>query len=131
MYNARACEYGSAKYERANYLRQTPSFAEDFARMRAYLRAAVGHVFETLDQMEQHLANDPNLVDIEGAKLAAYAADTDAKPGCPVGASGLPHLAHAVASINMALAQAVQCGLLPADPGRPWESAIPKPVTEE
>jgi hypothetical protein len=52
--------------------------------------------------------------------VAAYAKDTDA--GIKFPASGLPHVAHAVASLNMAIAQAVNGELLPADPGKPWEA---------
>lgn len=119
-YIARACEYGSAKYERANFLRSTNGAGEDFERLRKYLRATISHIDSTLDAMERHQATDPNLTDAGGMMLAAYAEDTDAKPGCPVGASGLPHLAHAAASLMMALEQATLCELLPADPGQPW-----------
>jgi hypothetical protein len=120
VYGARACEYGDDKYCRANYLRPTTSTKEDFLRYRQYLRAAVNHINQTLDSMEYHQAEDPDLQDTEGMKKAAYAPDTDAKPGCPVGASYLPHLSHAQASLNMAITQATRCGLLPEDPGKPW-----------
>ena len=131
-YIARACEYGSAKYERGNYLRpaaagakrggtQAPELVRaDFNRLRAYLRAAASHIDATLDAMELHLAEDPQLLDVEGMRRAAYAEDTDAKPGCRVGASGLPHVAHAAASLMMAIEQATVYGLLPDDPGEPW-----------
>jgi hypothetical protein len=123
-YIARACEYGSAKYQRANFLRpvglESGGFAEDFERLRQYLRAAVDHLEATLDAMEYHQSLDPLLEDDEGMILAAYAEDTDAKEGCPVGASGLPHLAHGAASLMMALEQAADAGLLPRDPGTPW-----------
>ena len=121
VYVARSCEYGSAKYERANYLRSTGGpMRADFERFRSYLRAMVSHVVETLDSMERHQANDPNLEDVEGMKRAAFAADTDVTPDCPVGASRLPHVGAALASGMMALEQAVNAGLLPADPGQPW-----------
>lgn len=121
VYVARACEYGSSKYERANYIRPVGGTKENFERLRSYARAAKDHLEDMLTAMERHLADDPLLQDEEGMKRAAYAEDTDAKPGCPVGASGLPHLAHAAASLMMALEQATLYGLLPADPGRPWE----------
>ena len=124
VYVARSCEYGSAKYERANYLRSTGGpMRADFERFRSYLRAMVSHVVETLDSMERHQANDPNLEDIEGMKRAAQAADTDVTPDCPVGASRLPHVGAALASGMMALEQAIAAGLLPADPGQPWRDA--------
>lgn len=120
VYGARACEYGDDKYERGNYARPMATTKEDFTRLRAYLRAAVSHVMATLDSMEYHQATDPDLEDIEGMKIAAYAEDTDAKPGQAVGASRLPHLCGAVASMNMAITQATNSGLLPKDPGCPW-----------
>lgn len=119
-YVARSSEYGTAKYqERANYVRPTASHKEDFERYRSYLRALVSHAYKVLDSMERHQASDPQLQDWEGMKAAAYAADTD--PGNDrVGASGLSHIGGSAASLNMALEQAVNCGLLPADPGQPW-----------
>lgn len=123
VYIARACEYGNAKYERANYLRKQPTMADDFRRFRAYLRAQQAHTQAVLDAMEVHEATDPSLKDKAGMKRAAFCADTDATPGAKVGASGLPHLCGAGASYNMAVTQAVLSGLLPADPGRPWEVA--------
>jgi hypothetical protein len=122
VYTARACEYGSAKYERANYLRPVGGPRADFERLRAYLRAAVGHTLATLDAMEAHQAQDPELNDVEGMRTAAFAVDNDAAPGATYPASGLPHLCGAAASLNMALTQAVAAGLLPADPGQPWRS---------
>lgn len=130
-YNARGCEYGNVVYRRANYIRPvapggytgTPTSA-DFERARGYLRALVSHAVKTLDAMEHHQAMDPDLVDVEGMKRAVFAADEDASETATrkgVGPSFLPHLAHAASSLNMALTQAVACGLLPADPGRPWE----------
>lgn len=126
VYTSRACEYGDDKYERANYRRPTGGkahsepTAEDFRRFRAYLRAAKDHVEKTLDAMELHQAGDYHLTDVEGMKRAAYAADTDETPGNKIGASRLPHVSPAAASLNMAITQAVDCGLLPADPGAPW-----------
>lgn len=125
-YVARPSEWGSVKYERGNYRRptggkhhDTPTKA-DFERFRAYLRAASDHIADVLDSMELHLATDPQLEDVEGMKRAAYAVDTDAAPGSPHGASLLPHVAPACASLNMAITQAADCGLLPRDPGQPW-----------
>jgi hypothetical protein len=134
IYTARPCDYGSLKYERGNYRRPTggaphtvPTKA-DFERFRAYLRAARDHLDDCLDSMEAHLANDPNLVDVEGMKRAAYAIDTDVSPGSEwLGPSNLPHVAPACASLNMAITQATDCGLLPKDPGTPWNTKAVKP----
>ena len=121
VYGTRACEYGSDKYERANYMRPAgTTLREDFERFRSYLRACMSHVSQTLDAMERHQSGDPKLVDRVGMHVAAYAADLDAPPDCTTGPSGLPHVAHAVASLNMAIEQAVRYGLLPPDPGQPW-----------
>jgi hypothetical protein len=122
VYGGRACEYGDkrkgGKYVRANFRRPTGEGpAGDFLRFREYLRASFSHIADTL---EMHEALDPEFKDVEGMKRAMYAEDTDSLEGCPVGPSGLPHVAHAVASINMAITQAVDCGMLPKDPGQPW-----------
>lgn len=129
VYTARPCEWGSVKYERANFLRPvspegytgTPT-AADFMRFRAYLRAGAAHLFEVLDALERHLAGDPQLQDVEGMKRAAYAVDTDVAPGSKHGASMLPHVAPVCSSLMMAITQAVECGLLPPDPGTPWDA---------
>lgn len=136
IYTARPCEYGCDKYERANFMRPTgdgphaePTTA-DFARLRVYLRAARDHIDDTLESMERHQSQDPKLEDVEGMKRAAYAVDTDAKPGQKIGASFLPHVAHACASLNMAITQATDCGLLPKDPGTPWRDALEEKLRE-
>ncbi len=127
VYTARACELGNVRYCRSNFLRTVNPLGqtgipckEDFNRYRSYLRACLSHVALTLDAMEAHQANDPDLLDVEGMKTAAYAADTDVSPESKIGASGLPHVSPACSSLMMAISQAVQCGLLPGDPGQPW-----------
>lgn len=133
VYTSRPCEYGGVKYQRANFLRDaaTPKLerqrsepiAADWLRFRDYLRAAFSHIGLTLDAMEAHEANDPNLVDVAGMVRSAYAIDTDAPPGSKFPPSYLPHVAPACSSLNMAITQAVRFGLLPADPGQPWNEA--------
>lgn len=126
-YVARACEYGNVRYERSNYMRPvagaydgTPK-PKDFERLRSYLRALVSHATAALDALELHQSQDYHLSDVEGMKKAAFAEDTDEPPqDSKVGASHLPHLAHAGASLMMALVQATLCGLLPEDPGKTW-----------
>lgn len=121
-YIARACEYGSAKYERGNYMRPTEqgTVKSNFIRFGGYLRSVKTHVDKTLDNMELHLSGDPNLEDEAGMLAAAFAPDEDITPGAPVGASMLPHVAHAAAALMMAVVQATLYGLLPEDPGQPW-----------
>jgi hypothetical protein len=128
VYTCRPCEYGDDKYQRANYLRAvadggytgTPTKA-DLKRFQAYLRAAASHLFECLDSIELFLSTDPDCTDVNAMRRAAYAEDTDVTPGAKVGPSLLPHVAPACSSLQMAIQQAVLSGLLPADPGRPWD----------
>lgn len=134
-YTSRGNEYGSVRYERANYLRATGDgphsipTAADFERFRTYLRAAFSHIAYTLDALEEHIAYDPGLAHVVEMRTAAYAADTDVPPDGNVGASGLPHVAHACSSLMMAIEQAVRCGLLPADPGQPWTTTKRRGLT--
>lgn len=124
VYGARACEYGSSKYERANYMRPVESTRADFERLRSYLRAGLSHIQQTLDSMEAHQATDPNLTDDIGMRRAAYSEDIDPDTTGKVGPSKLPHLCGAVASLNMAITQATRAGLLPTDPGQPWVKVV-------
>lgn len=121
IYIARACEYGSDKYYRANYLQSVGTDIRDnFKRVRSYLRACLSHITATLDKMEYHQALDPYLDDADGMRIAAYAEDMDSELNSLIGPSGLPHIAHAAASLMMAIEQAVYYNVLPADPGQPW-----------
>lgn len=135
-YVVRPCEYGCDKYERANYLRatgegpHTEPTAEDVARLRVYLRAMISHGMLVLDSLEKHQAQDPELKDVVGMKRAAYAVDTDTKPGQKVGASFLPHIAMCGSSLMMAIEQAAACGLLPVDPGTPWRDPLEQKMRE-
>ncbi len=99
-------------------------FRAAFERLRKYLRAARDHIDECLESMERHQSQDPKLTDVEGMKVAAYAVDTDVTPGSKIGASMLPHVAPACASLMMAITQATDAGLLPKDPGTPWRINI-------
>lgn len=130
VYIARACEYGSDKYERANYMRPPGdnSIRGHFERYREYLRSVQTHVDKTLDAMEKHEAMDPGLEDEAGMKAAAYALDTD---DCEIGPSMLPHVAHAGAALMMAITQATQFGLLPEDPGQPWKQTDEQTPSKE
>lgn len=126
-YCSRACGYGSDKYERGNFLRpsaENPTLKDDFERLRGYLGSVQRHLDKQLDSMERHLSTDPQLLDEEGMRAAAYAPDTD--PGNDkVGPSNLPHLAHLSAALMMAIQQAIESGLLPEDPGQTWEKKEP------
>lgn len=119
VYAARACEYGDHKYERANYLRPAGEMRDEFLRHRNYLRAAIDHASRVLDAMEFHQALDPNLKDTGGMIAAIRTPDLDT-PDVSIRPSGLPHHCGAIASLMMAITQAVHFGLLPSDPGQPW-----------
>ena len=120
VYGTRGCQYGDYKYERSNYLREMETFSEDVERFRGYLTSTLRHVLAVLDSIEYHQANDPSLKDVEALKKAVYAIDLDVKPGDKYGPSKLPHVCGAIASLQMAVVQAVRAGVLPEDPGTPW-----------
>jgi hypothetical protein len=119
VYCARNGEYGDDKYQRSNYLRPAGGIAAEFRRHRTYLRAVRSHAGLILDAMERHQAMDPELTDEAGMIAAVRDPDLDTDGRFP--ASGLPHHGGIVASINMAITQAVEYGLLPKDPGQPWK----------
>jgi hypothetical protein len=90
-YTARAHEHGDSLLNRSrgDYLTEPGHAAE---LLRRDLAKAVGHLMEALDALE--------LGDTQGRDPH----------------SGLPHVAHAAARLNMALGRAVHDGTLPADP---------------
>jgi hypothetical protein len=119
IYETRAKEYGSFKYERANYLRGSADIEESVERLRTYIRGAISHWMLMLDSIEDHQAEDPNFENLEELLMAIYAPDTEVgKDGTP--ASGLPHACGALASGAMGVTIMVKLGLLPEDPGQPW-----------
>lgn len=104
-YAARAHEYGAEKYELGNYLREPPEGQTDVGRLLGYISATQRHLVAWADSIIRQQGGGrwaaPDL------HTAIYAEDDE---------SGLPHGAHAAASLGMALQQAVDAGLLPADP---------------
>lgn len=108
---ARAFQYGSSKYERGNYLRPQVDRRADFDRLGMYIDATLRHIFEVTTEMEYMRGN----------------ADLDQGPytlvgGYPDSESKLPHLAHALCSLMMAIQQGINAGILVEDPGTPWEA---------
>lgn len=111
VYAARGFEYGHSpgKYERGNYLRPQVDLLADFHRMQFYLDAVFRHgtklttemnrALGCTDKTKEDLIKAANTVDIE---------------------SGLSHLTGMLANLMMAVQQAVDAGLIPADPGQPW-----------
>lgn len=112
VYATRAAEYGNSpgKYERGNYLRPTIDTLADFHRLLGYLDASLRHTNKVTTEMNRTLG----CTDQTKADLMAGANCIDPE-------SGLPNLCGSLISIMMAIQQAVDAGLIPADPGRPWE----------
>lgn len=136
VYTARGGELGDDKYERGNYLRPTGGVPHaeptpaDVVRFRDYVRAAVDHISAPLDALERVLALHPKFRTATVAQLraAAFCPDTDVTPGSKLGdaPSMLAHIALGCSSLMMAIEQAVDCGLLPADPGATWIHGVPE-----
>lgn len=112
VWAARAFQYGAQKYERGNYLRPQVDKRADFDRLEAYIDATLRHIFSVTTEMEWARGNTP----LEGSQvLVAGFTDTE---------SGLPHLAHALCSLMMAIQQGVDAGILVQDPGQAWENKV-------
>ena len=110
-YGTRGCEYGADKYARGNYHGPPPATVTPAERVLGYVDAALRHLTAISDAANHALGT--------GGDLAAALAlpDDEASGGFP--ASGLPHFAHALASLLIGVSVAADDGLLPADPGQP------------
>lgn len=108
-YMARGFQYGMAKYERGNYLRPAPEGMSDAERLLEYIAAIQRHASAWADSIIRHLGGGRNA--LASLQEACYAADGESKQ---------PHAAHLGASFAMAVQQAVDAGLMPADAGTPW-----------
>ena len=108
-YDARAHQYGADKYLLGNYLRANPE--GPLTAALGYSSALMRHVTAFNDSVIRHIGEGVGYNVTQEA--AAYAADAE---------SGLPHLAHAAASLGMLIQKLVDAGLLPADPGITWGS---------
>lgn len=111
VYAARGFEYGHSpgKYERGNYLRPQVDRLADFHRMQFYLDAVFRHGTKLTTEMNRALG----CTDCSEVKLKAAAMAQDEE-------SGLSHLCGMLANLMMLVQQAVDAGLIPADPGQPW-----------
>lgn len=116
VYASKGFEYGCApwKYKRGNYLIPTPDLLAAFDRLALYLDAGLRHLTKVTTAMNR-ARGCTDMADAD-LKAGAYAEDPE---------SGLPHLVGGVCSIMMAIQQAVDAGLLPAELGQPWESRKP------
>jgi hypothetical protein len=115
----RGLEYGADKYRRGNYHGAPPAaLGGDAAALRllGYLDAAQRHISRVTDAMNRALGTGGDLA------AAVLTVDDDATAKFP--ASMLPDLSHALASLALGITCAADDGLLPLDPGRPWDVAI-------
>jgi hypothetical protein len=115
VYTCRAMEYGAAKYARGNYHGDPPDGVSKPDRMLGYVDAAIRHLTE--------VAQAVNVAKGTGGDEYVAFRVTDDVSGGGFPASGLPHIAHALASLMVLVEVGVQDGILPADPGQPWAKA--------
>jgi len=120
VYGTRGLEYGAEKYRRGNYHGSPPPGVAPTERVAGYLDAALRHLAAVTDAYNRAVGTGGD------AAAALRVVDDVASGGFP--ASGLPHLAHALCSIDLAIQCGVDDGLLPADPGQPWRAGR---VTED
>ena len=113
VYDVRGKEYGADKYARGNYHGPPPDGVTPEARVIGYLDALIRHATAITQAYNEALGTGGD------TRAAIAVADLEASGGFP--ASGLPHLAHLAAGIDIAIECAVQDGLVPADPGQPWK----------
>lgn len=112
VYQTRGTSYGGDKYARSNFM-SPPAGVDAFERFSEYLDAALRHLTK--------IAHAMTIARAHGTDRAAACAvpDDDGSPHFPP--SMLPHLAHALAGLGIAVEIGVMGGLLPADPGEPWK----------
>lgn len=112
-YLTRALMYGSVKYRRSNFYGDAPPGVTPALRLLAYLDATERHISRVTDALNLAIGTGGDVV------AAARTADDDGGGDFPP--SMLPDLAHALASLAIGVLCAVKDGLLPEDPGQPWE----------
>lgn len=91
LWAGRVLQYGSRKYARGNW-RNLNEGEKPWEKASEYLRAAIGHTYEAAEKLE---------------KDGTVALDAE---------SGLPHLAHAMVSLVIAIETLVTAGLAERDP---------------
>lgn len=119
VHQVRGIEYGADKYVRGNYHGAAPAGVAPIERALGYLDATLRHLLRVSDAVNRALGT--------GGDVAAALQTRDEDGGGRYPGSGLPDLSHALASLAIGIGCAVDDGLLPADPGRPWDAALTKP----
>lgn len=113
VYSSRATEYGADKYARGNYFGAPPANVDPVNRFAEYLSAAMRHLGK--------IAQAINIAKGTGGDARAACADLDTEASGGFPPSMLPHIAHAIAGLMIAVECGINDGLLPADPGQPWK----------
>lgn len=113
VYGSRGTEYGADKYARGNYFGAPPANVDPVDRFAEYLSAAMRHLGK--------IAQAINVAKGTGGDARAACADLDTEASGGFPPSMLPHIAHAIAGLNIAVECGINDGLLPADPGQPWK----------
>jgi Domain of unknown function (DUF5664) len=108
----RGMEYGAAKYARGNYHGDPPTGVQSVDRFLGYLDASMRH----LTAISQAI----NVAKGTGGDATTACSVVDDESSSKFPPSMLPHIAHALASLMIAVEVGVADGLLPADPGQPW-----------
>lgn len=113
VFGSRATEYGADKYARGNYFGAPPANVDPVDRFAEYLSAAMRHLGK--------IAQAINVAKGTGGDARAACADLDTEASGGFPPSMLPHIAHAIAGLMIAVECGINDGLLPADPGQPWK----------
>jgi hypothetical protein len=113
VHGSRGLEYGADKYARGNFFGPPPGGVDPVDRFLEYIDAAKRHLGKIAQEINvaKGTGKDP--------REACNCLDDEASGGFP--ASSLPHIAHAIAGLLIAVECGVNDGLLPADPGQPWK----------
>lgn len=115
-YLTRALEYGAEKYIRGNYHGDAPEDVKPHERLLGYLDALERHISPITKAINRGIGLGHSDEEIHRAILECV----DDKASSNFQASGLNHIAHALACLNLFIVCAVNDGILPEDPGRPW-----------
>lgn len=116
LYGCRGLEYGENKYARGNYYGPPPATTTPVHRFLGYLDATHRHLDAVSDALNRALGTGGDIT------AACRLIDSVSSGGFP--ASGLPHVAHAMASLLLLITVGVEDGLLVEDPGQPWKAAL-------
>lgn len=115
VYETRGLEYGDDKYSKGNYYAPAPEGIQPVDRLLAYLDATQRHITRVTNAIIRAIGT--------GGDVVAACRTRDEDGGGKFPASNLPDLAHALSSLAIGVACAVEDGLLEPDPGQPWRDA--------